>query len=106
MKRIENLIVTGEKTVVGVYRLVMKTNSDNFRESSVYGVIGNLKLKGVDVVIYEPVLVGCSEYMENSVVNDIDEFKRMSHIIIDNRYDGELEDVKDKVYTRDMFCRD
>ncbi|MEE1516542.1 MAG: nucleotide sugar dehydrogenase [Lachnospiraceae bacterium] len=106
MKRLEDSIAEGEVPTVGVYRLVMKTNSDNFRESSVYGVIENLKLKGIKVVIYEPTLGKTESYMDNQVVEDVAKFKDMCHIIIANRYNVELEDVKDKVYTRDMFYRD
>lgn len=106
MKRLEDSIAEGEVPTVGVYRLVMKTNSDNFRESSVYGVVNNLKLKGVKIVIYEPTLGKTESYMDNQVVEDVAKFKDMCHIIIANRYNVELEDVKDKVYTRDMFYRD
>lgn len=106
MKRLEDSIAEGEVPTVGVYRLVMKTNSDNFRESSVYGVIDNLKLKGIKVVIYEPTLGKTESYMDNQVVEDVAKFKDMCHIIIANRYNVELEGVKDKVYTRDMFYRD
>lgn len=106
MKRLENFGAKGEVPVVGVYRLVMKTNSDNFRESSVYGVVDNLKSKGVKVVIYEPTLEMVDNYMDNQVVDDVVKFKEISNIIIANRYNEELEDVKDKVYTRDMFYRD
>ena len=106
MKRLEESIAEGEVPTVGVYRLVMKTNSDNFRESSVYGVVDNLKSKGVKIVIYEPTLGMVDNYMDNQVVDDVAKFKEICNIIIANRYNEELEDVKEKVYTRDMFYRD
>ena len=106
MKRLEDFVAKGEVPVVGVYRLVMKTNSDNFRESSVYGVVDNLKSKGVKIVIYEPTLGMVDNYMDNQVVDDVAKFKEICNIIIANRYNEELEDVKEKVYTRDMFYRD
>ena len=106
MSRLKNMGIEGNEPTVGVYRLVMKTNSDNFRESSVQGVMAHLKSNNVRIVIYEPALEGAESYMDSLIVNDIDRFKEMCHIIIANRYDMTLEDVKDKVYTRDMFYRD
>lgn len=99
------MILKRNPKIVGIYRLTMKMDSDNFRQSAIQGIMKRIKAKGIEVVVYEPALKE-DEFYHSRVIKDVDEFKQISEVIVANRLSDEISDVVDKVYTRDLFSRD